>query len=327
MKTTALRQFVIHGLCAASLWTLLCSMTWAQTFPNKPIRIIVGSAAGGGGDTAARILAQPLSEQLGQSIVIENRPGAGGNIGADSVAKASPDGYTLLWAYTGHVINPGLYTKLPFDTLRDFAPVAMVATNQTMLVVRPSLPVTSVQELVVYAKKEPGKLTMGTLVGSSQHLAGELFKSVANINILFVPYKGASQALNAMLAGEIDVMFNTVSIMQPHVKSGKVRALAVTGKTRSSVVPNLPSINEAGFPTYSSVGWYGLVAPARTPLAIVEKLHDAVEKSLARPDIKAKMLALGNEPVSMTPAAFSSFVEEEIPRWSRVIKDANVPNE
>lgn len=312
---------------AALVSTICIGTVFAQVYPNRPIQLIVGSSAGGGGDTAARLVAQPLGELLGQTIVIENKPGAGGNIGADMVAKAAPDGYTLLWAYTGHVINPGLYAKLPFDTVRDFSPVAIVATNQTMLVVRPGLPVNNVQELIALARREPGKYTMGTLTGSSQHLAGELFKSLAKIDILFVPYKGAGQALNASLAGEIDVMFNTVAVLQPHIKAGKLRALAVAGKTRSPVVPDVPTISESGLPGFSSIGWYGVVAPANTPADVVAKLSDAITKIMARPEIKSRMLSMGNEPVAMSTAAFDSFIREEIPRWAKVIKDAKIPTE
>ena len=325
-----MKQTLANTLLRPALWALAATFTGlagAQTFPSKPLRMIVGSPAGGGGDTTARIVTAPLAEVLGQPVVIENRPGAGGNIGADLVAKAAPDGYTLLWAYTGHVINPGLYARLPFDTVRDFAPVAMVATNQTLLAVRPGLPINSVRDLVAYAKREPGKLSMGTLTGSSQHLAGELFKTTAGINILYVPYKGAAQALNALLGGEIDVMFNTLTIMQPHVKSGKVRALAVTGKTRSTVQPDLPTISESGYPGFSSVGWYGVIATGKTPPAVVARLHEGITKVLATAETRGKLLALGNEPVQMSTAEFDEFIRDEIPRWAKVIKDAKIPAE
>jgi len=326
---TFLRTRARHaaGVCCAILAVAAPVLAYAQNFPNKPLRMIVGSPAGGGGDTTARLITQPLGELLGQSFVIENRPGAGGNIGADAVAKAAPDGYTLLWAYTGHVINPGLYAKLPFDTVRDFAPVAMVATNQTVLAVRPSLPINSVQDLVAYARREPGKLNMGSLTGSSQHLAGELFKSTAGITIQYVPYKGAAQALTALLGGEIDLMFNTLTIMQPHMKSGKVRALAVTGKTRSAAAPEVPTIAESGYPAFSSVGWYGVIAPARTPAPVVARLHEGITKVLASSDTRTRLLAGGNEPVQMSTAEFDAFIRDEIPRWAKVIRDARIPQE
>jgi tripartite-type tricarboxylate transporter receptor subunit TctC len=286
--------------------------------------LIVGSPAGGGGDTVARTVSPAASEMLGQSIVIENRPGSGGNIGADYVAKSAPDGYTLLLAFTGHVINPGLYRKLPFDTLRDFAPITMLATNETVLVVHPSVPARAVKELIAVAKARPGQLTVGALPGSSQHLAGELFKSMAKIDILFVPYKGNAQALTGLLSGEVDVMFNTMTLMQPHIRSGKVRALAVTGKHRSRVLPELPTIAEAALPGFSSVGWYGILAPVHTPDAIVQKLNQVFVKALNAPEVRKRLLTLGNEPVGNSTSEFDAFIREEIPRWTRVIRDAGI---
>ena len=310
-------------------WAFLALVAWlpcasAQPYPAKPVRVIVGSAAGGGGDTVARTLSQPLAEALGQPVVVENRPGAGGNIGADVVAKAPPDGYTLLLGYTGHVINPGLYPKLPFDTVRDFSPVTMLATNQTVLVVHPSVPAKSVKELIALAKANPGKFTVGSLPGSSQHLAGELFKSMAKLNLLFIPYKGNAQALTGLMSGEVDVMFNTMTIVQPHVRSGKMRALAVTGKTRSQLMPEVPTVSEAALPGFSSVGWYGILAPAKTPDAVVDKLHQALRTILNSAQVKQRLVGMGNEPVGTGPKEFDAFIREEIPRWSKVIKDARI---
>lgn len=296
----------------------------AQAYPVKPVRFIVGSPAGGGGDTVARVVAQPLSELLGQQTIVENRPGSGGNIGADVVAKALPDGYTLLLAYTGHVINPGLYGKLPFNTINDFAPITLLATNQTLLAVHPSVPVKSVKELISFARSRPGKFTFGSLPGSSQHLAGELFKSMAKLNLLFVPYKGNAQALAGLMSGEVDIMFNTMTVLQPHVRSGRVRALAVTGKNRSQLMPALPTIHEAALPGFSSVGWYGMIAPARTPSTVVESLHQAFIKVVHQGNVRQRLIAMGNEPVGMNPRDFDAFVRQEIPRWGKVIKDAGI---
>lgn len=296
----------------------------AQAYPVKPVRFIVGSPAGGGGDTVARVVAQPLSELLGQQIIVENRPGSGGNIGADVVAKAPPDGYTLLMAFTGHVINPGLYGKLPFNTLNDFAPITLLATNQTLLAVHPSVPVKSVKELISFARSNPGKFTFGSLPGSSQHLAGELFKSMAKLNLLFVPYKGNAQALTGLMSGEVDIMFNTMTLLQPHVQTGKVRALAVTGKTRSSLMPELPTIHEAALPGFSSVGWYGMLAPAKTPPAVIEALHKGFAKVLSAGNARQRLVAMGNEPVGLGPRDFDAFIRQEIPRWSKVIQDAGI---
>ena len=292
--------------------------------PTGKTALIVGSPAGGGGDTVARTVSQPLAEMLGQPVVVENRPGAGGNIGADVVAKAPADGYTLLLAFTGHVINPGLFAKMPFDTVRDFAPVTMLATNQTVLVVHPSVPAKTVKELIALARAKPGKFTVGSLPGSSQHLAGELFKSMAKLDLLFIPYKGNSQALTGLMSGEVDVMFNTMTIVQPHVRSGKMRALAVTGKSRSQLMPEVPTIAEAALPGFSSVGWYGIVAPAKTPDAVIEKLHQSLTKTLKSADVRQRLIAMGNEPVGTGPKEFDAFIKEEIPRWSRVIRDASI---
>ena len=323
-----------HRRCSGgSAWAVMCGLALmflcigaapAQSYPTKPIRLIVGSPAGGGGDTVARTVTQPLAEMLGQPIVVENRPGAGGNIGADVVAKAPPDGYTLLLAFTGHVINPGLYAKLPFDTVRDFAPVTMLATNQTVLVVHPSVPAKTVKDLIALARAKPGKFTAGSLPGSSQHLAGELFKSMAKLDLLFIPYKGNSQALTGLMSGEVDVMFNTMTIVQPHVRSGKMRALAVTGKSRSQLMPEVPTIAEAALPGFSSVGWYGIIAPAKTPDAVTEKLHQSLTKILESADVRQRLVAMGNEPVGTRPKEFDAFIKEEIPRWSKVILDAKI---
>jgi len=296
----------------------------AQTYPVKPIRLIVGSPAGGGGDTVARTIGPPLAEMLSQPMVIENRPGSGGNIGADLVAKSTPDGYTLLFAFTGHVINPGLYGKLPVDTVRDFQPVTMLATNQTVLAVHPSVPARSVKELIAVARAQPKKFTVGALPGTSQHLAGELFKSTAKVDMLYVPYKGNSQALTALMSGEIDVMFNTLAITLPQIRAHRVRALAVTGKTRSQLMPELPTIAEAALPVFSSVGWYGIVAPAKTPQAIVDRLYEAISKVLASSEIRQRFTGMGNEAAAMTPKEFDQFIREEIPRWMKVITEAKI---
>src|SRR5689334_6212909 len=255
---------LITAICAAATLVSV-STAWSQSYPAKPIRIIVGSSAGGGGDTMARLIAAPMSAALGQQVIVDNRPGAGGNIGADIVAKSAPDGYTLLFVFSGHVTNPSLYPKLPFDTVRDFAAVTMLATNESVLVVHPSVPANSVKELIALARQNPGKYSIAALPSSSQHLGSELFKLQAGINLLFVPYKGNAAALTDLLGGQVQVMFNTLTIALPHVKSGKLRALAVAGARRSRLAPDLPTVSEAGLPGFSFNGWYGIVAPAKTP--------------------------------------------------------------
>ena len=295
-----------------------------QAYPTKSIRLIVGSSAGGGGDTFARVAAQGASGVLGQQIIIDNRAGAGGNIGADLVAKAPPDGYTLLFVFTGHVLNPTLYPKLPFDTVRDFAPVSLLATNESVLVVHPGVPAKSLAELIALAKKNPGKYTIGALPSSAQHLGSELFKLKAGVDLLFIPYKGNGPALTDLLGGQLDMAFNTVAITLPLMQAGKLRALAAAGERRSKLVPDLPTMQEAGLPGFSFFGWYGIVAPARTPDAIVKRLHQAFVQVMKSPDILERVAAMGNEPVAGTPAEFDKFIRDEIPRWGKVIRDAKI---
>ncbi len=311
-------------LCALVLAMSPLALAFAQPYPSKPIRLIVGSSPGGGGDIMARTVSLPLSDTLGQQVIIDNRPGAGGNIGADIVAKAPPDGYTLLFAFTGHVINPGLYSKLPFDTVRDFAPITILATNQTLLLVHPSVPAKSVKDLIALAKSRPGKLTVAGLPGGSQHLAGELFKSMAGVDLLFVPFKGNGPALSALLGGEVDISFNTLAAAQSFVRAGKLRALAVAGSRRSELVPDLPTISEAGLPGFSSSGWYGILAPAGTPRDIITRLNQALVTILRSAEMKQRLLSSGNEPVGNTPEQFDAFIRTEIPRWTKVIKGAGI---
>jgi tripartite-type tricarboxylate transporter receptor subunit TctC len=296
----------------------------AADFPNRPIKLIVPFGAGGVTDSAARITAQAIEKSLGQPVVVENKPGAGGNIGADLVAKAPPDGYTLLFVYTGHVLNPSLYPKLPFDTVRDFAPVSLLATNESFLLVNPAVPAKSLTELIALAKKSPGKYTIGALPSSAQHLGSELFKLRAGVDLLFIPYKGNGPALTDLLGGQLDTAFNTVAITLPLVQSGKLRALAVAGERRSRLAPDVPTMIEAGLPGFAFSGWYGIVAPARTPDAIVKRLSQALVKIMKTPDIVERMAAMGNEPVGNTPAEFDKFIRDEIPKWGKVIRDAKI---
>jgi tripartite-type tricarboxylate transporter receptor subunit TctC len=317
----------IHGFCVALCVFVFATFAGdgaASEYPTKPIRIVVASSAGGGGDTLARIIAQALSPALGQQVVIDNRPGAGGNIGAGIVAKASPDGYTLLFVFPGHTTNPSLYAKLPFDTLRDFAGVTMLATNESVLVVHPSLPVKTVKELIELAKKNPGKHTIGALPSSSQHLGSELFKLQAGIDMIFVPYKGNAAALADLLGGQIDVMFNTLAVSMPLVQSGKLRALAVAGARRSKLAPDLPTVSEAALPGFAFNGWYGIVAPAKTPRHIIDRLNEALVRIVHSPQISERLIAMGNEPLTTSPEEFDRFIREEIPKWAKVIKQANI---
>ena len=312
------------AFAAAALSFTVAHAADSVRYPVKPIRIIVGSSAGGGGDTMARLVAQPMTTALGQQVVIDNRPGAGGNIGADIVAKAPGDGYTLLFVFSGHVVNPSLYSKLPFDTVRDFAPVTMLSRNESMLVVNPSLPVKNVKELIALAKQNPGRYSIGALPSSSQHLASELLKLQAGIDLLFVPYKGNGPALADLLGSQIQIMFNTIAITMPHVQSGKLRALAVAGARRSRLAPDLPTVSEAGLPGFASSGWYGIVVPAATPRPIVNRLSETLRAVVKSPEIVERMAASGNEPVGSTPEDFDRFIREEIPKWAKVIRQAKI---
>jgi tripartite-type tricarboxylate transporter receptor subunit TctC len=303
---------------------LAASISAAQAYPTKPIRLIVGSSPGGGGDTMARLVAQPLSSSLAQQVIVDNRPGAGGNIGADIVAKAPPDGYTLLFIFSGHVVNPTLYPKLPFDTLRDFAAVTQLATNESMLVVHPSLPVKSVKDLIAVAKQGPGKYSIAALPSSSQHLGSELFKLQAGIDLLYVPYKGNGPALADLIGGQVQVMFNTIAITLPHVQGGKLRALAVAGAKRSRLAPDLPTVAEAGLPGFSFNGWYGIVAPSKTPRPVVNRLSEDLRRIVKTPEIVDRMNATGNEAVGSTPEEFDRLIREEIPKWAKVIRAAKI---
>ena len=299
----------------------------AQTYPARPIRLIVGSSAGGGGDGVARVTAAKLSPLLGQQWVIDNRPGAAGNIGAEMVARAAPDGYTLLFAYTGHVINPALFRTLPFDPLRDFAPLGMIAFNHSALVVHPGVPVQSVKELIALAKAQPGKLTMGALAGTVQHLATELFKTQAGVDIVYVPYKGNGPANNDLLAGQINIMFNTLALVAPLAKAGRLRALAVTSDKRSALMPELPTVSEAAIKGFSAQGWYGLLAPAATPRAVIMTLSDALNQVLRDADMQQRIKAMGNEIAFRTPAQFDAWIRVEIPKWAQVAKRAGIKQE
>jgi len=321
-----MRHPVPRPLAFALVWGLVgaAAHSDAQRYPSKSIRMIVGSSAGGGGDTLARLVSQGLTAQFRQQVIVDNRPGAGGNIGADLVAKAPPDGYTILFAFSGHVYNPSLYSKLPFDTVRDFAPITMLARNESVLIVHPSVPAKSVQELIAIAKKNPGKYTIGALPSSAQALGAELFKLKAGIDLLFVPYKGNGPALVDVVGGQLDTMFNTLAISLSLVQSGKLRALAVAGEHRSKLAPDLPTVSEAGLPGFSFVGWYGIVAPAGTPHAVVRRLNEALVQVVKSPDMTQRILSQGNEPVGSTPEEFDRFIREEIPKWAKVIKDARI---
>ena len=304
----------------------LCAVA-AEKFPSRPVRIVVGFQAGGGTDIAARVIAQKLTDALGVSFIVDNRPGAAGNIGADIVAKAAPDGYTILMANSTIAI-PSLSAKLPFDVRKDFAPLSNIALGPSVLLVNPSLPVTDVKGLVALAKAKPRTLIYGSGgVGNVTHLAMELFSSLAGIEMTHVPYKGAAPSVVGLVSGEVQLLFASIPGVLAQISAGKVRALGVSISRRSAVLPNVPTITEAGLPGYYAASWYGLLLPAGTPKTNIEVLAKEIGAIMRVPEVKEKMLAQGFEPVEDTPAQFAKFIGEEIPRWEKVVMKAGIKGE
>ena len=296
----------------------------AQAFPSKPLRLVVPFPPGAGTDMFARVLAHKLSESLGQPVVVDNRPGGGAIIGTDIVAKAPPDGYTLLLSTTSHAINPSVYSKLPYDTLRDFATVTQVATVPIVLVVHPSLPVTTAQELVAFARSRPGELNVGSSSsGTVFHLAAELLKSTAGIDMVHVPFKGGSPALAALLANQVNVLFETSLTVGPQAKAGKLRPLAVGGLKRSSAMPELPTMAESGFPGFSAENWYGVYVPAGTPREIVKRLNREIVNALSQPDVRERFASQGAELIGNTPEQHEEFLRAEMAKWARIARLAD----
>ena len=300
----------------------------ADTYPSRPIRMIVAYPPGGGTDQVGRVMADQLSQTLGQNVVVDNRGGATGNIGTELAARAVPDGYTLLMGNVApNAVNVSLFKKLGFDPVKDFAPVSLVAVTPNSLVTNPSIPVKTVKELIAYAKAKPGALNFPSAgVGSSSHLAGEMLKSMTGISMVHIPFKGGGPALVAVIAGEVQIMFATMPAAMPHVKSGKVKPVAVTTAKRSQAMPDLPTIAESGVKGYEASTWYGLLAPARTPQAIVTRLHGDTVKILAGPT-RQRLEVQGFEPEGGTPAEFTAYIKSEIIKWAKVIKDAGIPAE
>jgi tripartite-type tricarboxylate transporter receptor subunit TctC len=297
----------------------------AQNYPTKPVRLIVPFPPGGSNDIVGRLMAQELTEKLGKQVVVDNRGGAGGTIGADLVAKAAPDGYTLLACSTGNTINATLIPGLPYDFARDFAPVTMIAIITSILVVNPAVPARSVQELIALAKAKPGELSYAsTGNGTPTHLAAEMFKSMAGVNLVHVPYKGGAPAAVDLLAGQVQLSFISAPAVMPHVKSGRLRALAVTNAKRSQLLPGLPTVAESGLPGYESEGWHGLCGPARLPAAIADTLYRETAAALRIPDVASLLANGGAEPVGMPPAAFVTLIRNDIARWARVIKATHI---
>ena len=323
----ARRRFLHLTAGAAALPAASRLASAADAYPSRPVHLIVFYAAGGGNDIIARLMGQWLSQRLGQSFVIENRPGGSGNIGTEYALKAPPDGYTLLLSSTANVVNASLYANLNFNFLRDIAPVASISYEPNIFLVNPSVPAKTIPEFIAYAKANPGKLNFGSAgIGSSQQMSGELFKMMAGVQMTHVPFRGTAPALTSLLAGDVQVMFASAPAALPYVKSGKLRALGVTTAHRSDVLPDLPTVAEF-LPGFDASVYYGIAAPKNTPPAIVERLNKEINAGLADPQLKAKLAALGSMILPGSPADFGKFLKSEAEKWAKVVKFAHIKAE
>lgn len=322
MKRLQLSSKLLIGIALSVCFQILN----AQSFPDRPITLIVPNPPGGLVDTSARLLSEPLSRIIGQTVVVDNKPGASGNIAYQYVANAKPDGYTLLISYSGyHVGNPALMDKLPWDPIKDFSPIALLTVSTNVIAVHPSVPVNNLKELIAYAKANPGKLNYASQGnGSVSHIGTEMFKQSTGVEMVHVPYKGSGPAIQDVLAGQVQVFITTPPSVMQHVQSGKLKGLAVTGKNRHPGMPNVPTTAEAGLPSFQLESWVALFAPAGTPAPVVAKLTDSVKKSLALPEIKERSDAAGVELRYLTPAATDALVKKELPYWNKAIKSANI---
>ena len=307
---------VVAGCCAAAAHA-------QQPYPTRPVRLIVPFTPGAINDLIARLLAARLAESWRQQVVVDNRPGAGTVIGTDLVAKATPDGHTLLLVSAAFAINPTLYAKLPFDPVRDFAPVTLIGAAPFVMVAAPALPVRSVKELVALAKSKPGQLSYAsTGIGATAHLVGEMLKTAAGIDLVHIPYKGFAPALTDVIAGQVQVTYGTYSTLAPHMQAGRIRALAVTSAKRSQVAPELPTIAEAGYPNFNATAWWGVAAPARVPAEIVQKLQTDLLAIVRQPEIRERQTREGVDVAGLGPAQFAVFIREEIQRWGAAVKQS-----
>ncbi len=320
------QTFIRTSLAVIGLASVLAHTTAsAQAYPARAVKIIVPFAAGGPADVYARFIAQRLTESLGQSYIIDNKPGGGAVIGTDIAAKSPADGYTLLLMSNTHTVNETLIPSKPFNLMRDFVAVAPINYSDLVLVANPKVPAANLKEFIAYAKANPGKLNYASSgPGTPYHMAGELFKSMADINMVHVPYKGSSGARTDVIGGQVDVMFDAVTTMAEQVRAGKVKALATSGQRRSDVLPEAPTLNEAGVPGYEATIWLGLMAPIGTPKAIVDKLNETVSKIASQPDVKQAWIKQGAVPMIMNPMVFDKYMRDDITKWNRVIKTANI---
>lgn len=315
-----------NSLALALLAATAISPALGQPYPNKPIRLIVPYPPGGGNDTFARLIGSKLSERLGQPIVVDNRPGAGTMIGTDAAAKAPADGYTLLLgSIATHAISPSLYAKVPYDPIKDFAPITVLGVAPTVAVVGPTVSAKTLAELISTARAQPGKLTYASGgSGTPPHISGEVFKSMTGTDMLHVPFKGGGPALVAVMSGQVDVMFDTAASASPHIKGGKLRALAIAAPQRSADLPDVPTFAEAGLAGYEVNSWYALLAPAGTPPDVIARLHRETVAALREPDMIARLKTIGADPVGNTPDEFASFIRAELAKYAKVIREAKI---
>jgi tripartite-type tricarboxylate transporter receptor subunit TctC len=319
---------VIGAICGAAVATHASAQRTATSvpldYPTKPVRLIVPFPPGGGVDSVARILGQRLSEILGQSVVLDNRGGSGGTIAAEIAARSAPDGYTLFFGGSAsHGITPHLYRKLQYDPVKDFAPIILIGSTPYILVIHPSLAATTVKELIALAKANPGKLNYASAgSGSTLHLSGELFKTMAEVDIVHVPYKGAAPALTDLLGGRVQMTFNPAAVVLPHIRNGRLRALGVTSARRTALAPELPTIAEAGVPGYEASGWYGVLAPAATPRAIVQRLNREIGSMIEEKEFRGRLATVGVDPAGGSPGQFAAYIASELAKWGKVVRAA-----
>jgi tripartite-type tricarboxylate transporter receptor subunit TctC len=321
----ARRSLVKFALCAS----IFPGMALAAGYPDKPVKMLVGFSPGGAVDNVARLLSQSMSKSMGASFIVENRPGATGIIAAEQTAKAPADGYTLLMAtQSTMVVAPSIYPKMSFDPVADFTPISLIASVPMVLVVGNEIPVKNVQELIAYARRQKGGLTYASSgQGGPQHVAAELFASMAKVDMTHVPYKGEANAISDLLGNQVPVMFGNLPSMLPHIKSGKLRAIAVSSLQRSSAAPNIPTVAESGLPGFETLTWFGLFAPANMPQPVVERLNAEVKKSLASPEVHAKLVQQGLTVVGGTSAELKGYMKQEVPKWATLLKNANIKPE
>jgi tripartite-type tricarboxylate transporter receptor subunit TctC len=318
LQSSSTRIFIVGML-------FVCGFAAAQSYPGKPVRMLVPFPPGGGTDYTARLISQKLTEIWGQQVIVDNRPGASTTIASEIVAKAPADGYTLIMGSTNHTINPSLYPRIPYDTIKDFAPVTVAVTASYVLVVHPSLPAKTVKELIALARARPAEINYASSGSSGpQHIAGELFKLMAKVDMTHVPYKGGGPAVVALLGGHVQAQFSTPVSALPHVRTGKLRALGVTSLKRSDAIPEAPTISEAALPGYEAVTWWGILAPARTPREIVNKIHADTVKALQMPDTLEKLAREGVNPAGTTPEQFATMIQDEMVKMAKIVKAANM---